>query len=218
MASKERLPMTDKEKIEKLKAIAPTKYENVDLDHLVMHAVGQLDRMGADLSCENAVVAAFRLFPKKFSLPGYPSYPDGKRIHDCLFRCTFKTKKWLGGKTRQGFSITDRSRAFIKEAEDLLSGVPSDRTKAPSHTRRKELLLAEVLSSPAYTKFRDGKYDSISESDACYLLQGTRDSSRDTLRENLLSLKRFVQELEQADLAKFLDWFEKRFETFLSGT
>src|SRR3972149_11679371 len=115
--------MTDKEKIEQLKPLEVGKYEHVDLNHLVMYAVGQLETIGADLSFENAVVASFKLFPKKFSLLGFSSYPDAKRVHDCLFRCTFKTNQWLGGETRQGFVITDRSRAFIQEAENLLYGV-----------------------------------------------------------------------------------------------
>jgi hypothetical protein len=209
--------MTDKDKVEKLEPISPDKYANVDLDHLVIYAVAQLDKIGVDLSFENAVVAAFRLFPKKFSLPGFASYPDAKRIHDSLFRCTFKTKQWLGGKTRQGFSITDRSRTFIKEAEVLLSAASSEKGKAHSQTRRKEkFLLAEVVASPAYAKFQQEKYDSISESDLCYLLQGTLDSSRQMLKQNLLSLKKFVDELERQDISKFLNWVEERFRKFLN--
>jgi len=209
--------MADKEKIEKLKPFDPAKYENIDLDHLAIYAVGQLEKIGADLSFENAVVAAFKLFPKKFSLPGFPSYPDGKRIHDCLFRCTFKTKKWLGGKTRQGFTINDRSRIFIKEAEDLLDAELNKKTRASSQTRRKEFLLAEVTSSPAYAKFTKREYESISESDVCYLLQGTLDSSRQILKQNLVSLKKFVDELEREDISKFLNWLEQHFKKFLNG-
>lgn len=210
--------MTDKDKVEKLKPISPDKYVNVDLDHLALYAVAQLEKIGTDLSFENAIVAAFKLFPKKFSLPGFPLYPDGKRIHDCLFRCTFKTKKWLGGKTRQGFTITERSRIFIKEAEDLLSDESSYKTKTRSQTRRKEFLLAEVVSSPAYAKFTKGKFDSISESDLCYLLQGTLDSSREILKQNLISLKKFVEELQREDISKFLNWLEENFRKFLNST
>ena len=129
--------MKDKEKIENLCAIDEAKHRNIDLDHLVMFAVGQLEIVGTDLSFENAVVAAFKLFPRKFALLGFPSYPDAKRIHDCLFRCTYKTKQWLGGKTRQGFIVTERSKIYIKEAEHLLKRPSSVETK-PSPPRKKE--------------------------------------------------------------------------------
>ncbi len=209
--------MTDREKIERLEPSDPEKYQNVDLNHLVMYAVGQLEKVNADLSFENVVVASFKLFPKKFSLLGFPSYPDAKRVHDCLFRCTFKTNQWLGGKTRQGFVITDRSRIFIKEAKDLLHGVTSTKKKVTSRTRRKESLLEEVVSSPAYLKYSKGNDDSISEGDFCFLLQGTLDSSRDTLKKNLAVLKRFAAELQREEISKFLNWLEGRFKNFLSN-
>jgi len=208
--------MTDQSKIEELEPIDDAKYEEIDLDHLIMYAIGQLEKIGADLSFENAVVAAFRLFPKKFALPGFPSYPDGKRAHDSLFRCTFKTKQWLGGKTRQGFAITDRSRIFIKEAEELLGRASAQKTKTTSQTRRKEILLAEVASSPAYSKYKEERHNSISEADFCYALQGTLDSSRETLKENLVALKEFAQELEREELLIFLKWLELRFNKFLN--
>lgn len=207
--------MTDQDKIQRLKPFDDAKYENVDLDHLVMYVMSQLDKIGADLSFENAVVAAFRIFPKKFSLLGFPSCPDAKRVHDCLFRCAFRAKQWLGGKTRQGFTITDRSKIFIQEAENLLAGVLSQKAKATSQTRRKELLLAEVVSSPGYTKYKTGKGDSITEADVCFLLQATLDSSRETLRRNLDSLRTFAKELRRRDIGSFLNWLEQRFKNFL---
>ncbi len=210
--------MRDKDKVEKLMPVSFAKYENVDLDHLVMYAIGQMEKIGADLSFENAVVATFKLFPKKFSLPGYPEYPAAKRIHDCLFRCTYKTKQWLGGKTRQGFIVTDRSRRFIKEAETLLSVAPSQKTKAKtsSQTRRKESLFVEVEESSAYSKYMKNQGDSITEAELCYLLQGTLDSSRPVLRENLALLKKFAEELEHKNIVKFLCWSEDRFKSFLN--
>ena len=208
--------MTDREKIEKLIPSSSENYQNIDLNHLVMYAVGQLERIGGNLSFENIVVATYKLFPDKFSLLGFPSYPDAKRVHDCLFRCTIKPIQCLGGKTRQGFVITDRSRAFIEEAEDLLYGVKSKKTRVISKTRRKEILLEEVVSSPAYLKYSKGQRESITEGDFCFLLQGTLDSYRETLGKNLGVLKSFAGELQHAELTEFLDWLEGRFRNFLS--
>lgn len=205
----------DKEKFIVLKPLEDSKYENIDLDHLVMYAIGELEKLGAELSFENAVVVTFKLFPKKFALLGFPEYPDAKRIHDCLFRCTFKTKQWLGGKTRQGFIITDRSRIYIKEAEDLLGGLSPKKTKALSQTRRKEFILSDIISSATYLKYKEGKAEHISEAELCYLLQGTLDSARETLRENLNSLKKFAEELQRKDVLEFLLWLEEHFKIFL---
>lgn len=208
--------MMDKDKIERLNLFEEAKYENVDLDHLIVYVMGQLEEIGADLSFENAVVAAFKLFPKKFSLLGYPSYPDSSRVHSCLWRCsTDKKKQWLGGNNKKGFIITDRSREIIKKAESLLSGLSSKKIKVTSQTRRKEIILAEVMSSPAYLKYTKGQSDSITEADFCFLLQGTLDSSRETLKNNLFSLKKFTEELGRYDVLTFLNLLEQRFKNFL---
>ena len=198
--------MRDKDKIEKLKSFDEAKYENVDLDHLIMYVVSQLEKIDADLSLENAVVAAFKLFPKKFSLLGFSLYPDSLRVYSCLWRCTTdKKKQWLGGKIRQGFIITDRGRKFIREAETLLTELSPKKIKATSQTRRKELLLAEVVSSLAYKKYTSGQSDTITEADFCLLLQGTFDSSREILRGNFNTLKMFAEELARDDILRFLN-------------
>lgn len=181
----------------------------------MIFAMGQLYKMKADLSFENAVVAAFKLFPKKFALLGYPEYPDSDRVMNCLNRCA-KPKLWLNGRPRQGFSLNERSGKYIKEAEDLLNGLKQDKIKASSQTRRKELILAELATSSAYDKFRNGQGHLISEAELCNLLQGTLDSDKKTLKNNLVSLKMFSEELGRDEIIRFLDWLEKQFKEFLN--
>ena len=209
--------MNQKDKIEKLKPFDDERYANVDLDHLAVYAMGELEKIGVDLSFENGVVAVFKLFPKKFSLPGFPLYPDSKRANDCFWRCADKRKKWLGGKSRHGFIITERSRRFIKEAEELLTIPITQKTKASSQTRRKELIISEVDISPVFSKYKEGKGESIKESELCHLLQGTLDSSKEILLQNLLSLKTFAEELDRKDILEFLVWLEQKFKEYLKS-
>jgi hypothetical protein len=204
----------DRDNILELVPLKEGKYINVDLDHLMIYAMGQLHKLNADLSFENAVVAAFRLFPKKFALLGYPEYPDSDRVMNCLNRCV-KPKHWLNGKPRQGFILNERSDKHIKEAEDLISGLAQEKSKAFSKTRRKELVLSELISSQAYKKYRKGQGDLISESEMCNLLQGTLDSDRQTLKDNLNSLKMFSKELDRKDISEFLSWVEQHFRNYM---
>jgi len=208
--------MKDKEKLEGLKPFIESKYRNIDLDHLVMYAIKELERIEDNLSYENIVVAAYKIFPKKFSLPGFSEYPDSNRVEQCLWRCAGKTRQWLGGKTRQGFSITSKSRIIFNESVALLEGRKPTKTRALSQTRRKEAILAETVDSSAYRKFVDGKGNSITEGELCFLLQGTLDSKKDTLKKNLELLKMFADELEKKEVSNFLDWLENRFKRFLN--
>jgi hypothetical protein len=208
--------MKDKEKLEGLKPFIESKYRNIDLDHLVMYAIKELERIEVNLSYENIVVAAYKIFPKKFSLPGFSEYPDSNRVEQCLWRCAGKTRQWLGGKTRQGFSITSKSRIIFNESVALLEGRKPTKTRALSQTRRKEAILAETVDSSAYRKFVDGNGNSITEGELCFLLQGTLDSKKDTLKKNLELLKMFADELEKKEVSNFLDWLENRFKRFLN--
>ena len=211
------IKISNQDKLKKLKPLNINRYKNIDLDHLMMYAIGQLQRMGVDLAFENIVVATYKFFPKKFSLMGFPSYPDSNRIGKCLWRRVSKKKGWLGGKIHQGFIITEQSEFFIKEAENLLNGLSfkSTRPKATSQTRRKEALLSEIVASPAYRKYREGQEDSISQADFCFLLQGTLDSSPEMLWGNLEALQRFAQELQREDVIRFLACLEERFRNIL---
>lgn len=205
----------DREKILKLEAVDSNKYEDVDLDRLVMYSIGQLEKIGAELSFENAVMASFKLFPQKFSLLGFPDYPDANRIMKCFWRFTSKVKPWLSGKIKQGFVIAERGRAPIKEVEAILRGQHPIEKKSPSKTRREELLLKEVMSSAAYLKYIEKQNDSISDGDLCDMLQGTLNSDRKMLKENLFLLQKYARELKQKNLWDFFYWIEQRFNQFL---
>lgn len=208
------------EVMKEIKTFDPDRYESVDLDSLVVYATVKLEQLGVDLSLENIVVGAFKLFPRSFSLSGYPEFPDATRVEKCLWRCRGKEKQWIGGKTPHGYLLTNKTREVAAQVstqiEGQLSSTAIKKHKSTSRMRRKDSLLREIINSPAYAKYKSGEGESISRSDFCYLLQGTLDSSQETLRENLTSLKMITEELEQQDVLDFLNWLEQRFKNFLN--
>ena len=102
--------------LETLKAYPVHAYEGINLNWLVLVAVGAVEECGIGLSFEHVVVTSFKLFPKKFSLLGYPEHPDAKRVHDALWRCAYENRQWLIGKTSQGFAFTQRGRQELEIA------------------------------------------------------------------------------------------------------
>jgi hypothetical protein len=174
----------------------------------------ELEQLGINLSFENIIVGAFKLFPDKFSLSGWSEYPDATRMEKCLWR-SGKKRQWIAGKKRLGYLVTERTRAIAKQTKAQLSGPASGKHKPLADQRRKTSILREVETASAYLKYTNGKGETISEAEFCYLLQGTLDSSKQTLKENLASLKMFAGELEREDVLKFLDWLEQHFNEFL---
>lgn len=204
--------------LDEFQPFATEVYEGVGLDLLTIYAVGEVSDRKIDLSYENIVVAAFRLFPKKFSLLGFPLYPDSERVHHVLRRHVYTnnhTKQWLRGKFGHGFELTDQGRQVIDEARRSLAGATPQRKKVMSHTRRFEKILRELTAAPAYRKYEEGRRDAISEAECCHVLQGTLDSHRPVLLENLRQLCTIANDLEQSDIASFLKWLDERFGSFL---
>lgn len=202
--------------LDRVEAYPASLYEGINLNWLVLVAVAKVEEVGLDLSFESIVIAAFRLFPKKFSFQSYPEYPDAKRVHDALFRCTFKNRQWLLGRAGQGFTFTERGRQELEVARRALQiEAQPARRKTFSQTRRLERLLGEVRSAPAYVKYSKGEGDRISEGECCHVLQGTLDSDRRVLADNLTKLKSMAAELHQEDLVEFMEWVSQRFGRFL---
>lgn len=199
-----------------LKAYPSRLYDGINLNWLILLSVGVLEEKGVDLSFENIVVAAFRLFPKKFSLLGYPEHPDANRIRAALvLRCAYKNRQWLLGTISQGFAFTERGRQELELAKQALQEDYLPIKKTFSKTRRFEKLLGEVRASPAYAKYFKGERDRISEAECCHVLQGTLDSDRRVLLDNLTKLREMATSLEQKDLVGFMDWLGQRFARFL---
>jgi len=211
--------MADKDKVMALNPVDPDKYDPIDLDRLVIYTTTELDKLGVELSLEHIIVGAFKLFPNRFSIPGYPEFPDATRVEKCLWRCKGKKRQWIAGKTPHGYAITDRTKSVSSETGVQLSNTTSKKDqKTPTRLRRKEGILKETTDSSAYSKFIGGKRESISEADFCYLLQGTLDSPRNILKQNFATLKKFADELDRDDLSTFLNWLEERFKKFLNNT
>lgn len=201
--------------LNELQPLPQERYEGVNLNWLTLYVVGEVEKTRMELSFENIVVAAFRIFPKKFSLLGYPMFPDAKRVHDALWRCAYKDRKWLRGKTSQGFEFTERGRQVLQEAREALVGTVPQRKKTLSQTRRFERILDEVKRSPAYRRYEEGHRDAISEAECCHVLQGTLDSHRQVLLDNLRQLQHIADDLGRSDIVDLLNWLEGRFRAFL---
>lgn len=203
--------------IKELESIKPDLYNHIDLDRLVMFTAVKLDDLGFELSLENIIVGAFILFPNKFSLFGYPEYPDATRVEKSLWRCKENNRRWIGGKTRHGYKVINRTRVIAEKIAKQLSVPISKQRKGRfnSSGRRKISIIRELENSSAYVKYKNNDIESINESDFCYLLQGTLDSSKETLRANLDAMKEIIQEVDKDDLKKFILDMENMFADYL---
>ncbi len=122
--------------LEQVAAIDPTKYENIPLPALVVYALYWLHEWELRRTIEAVAVLSLRLFPTKFSMVGWPQYPDQLRINRSLMQGGPKYRNWLTGAAVNGFSLNPRG---IEKALEIIDeiGVPvlSDGTQADFTTQ-----------------------------------------------------------------------------------
>jgi len=203
-------------KLSETSAFDEDLYCNLDIDRLVVYVLFYLEENSIQLTLENIIVGAFRLFPGKFSLFGFPEYPDSARVEKSLWRSRGKERQWIGGKTRQGYSLNRRSYMIAEHVmKDLKikNGIKRS-SRGNKHLRRWEKIIMEIEKSSAYKKYIDDRTDLITESEFCYVLQGTLDSPKEILNENLLTLKTMAKDLDNQEIERFLYILESKFSKF----
>ena len=191
-----------------------TEYEGdylpLDKDRLVLFAVGFLEARRIEPTFDKIVVTAFRLFPKKFSLIGFPEYPDGRTIYYCVYNHCTLTKKWLSGNVQSGFRMTDRGKYFLDETKKMLEGKIKVTRKYSTVAKRKELTFVNLLKkTEAYKKFVSGKQERITQSEILDALK-TQCNSKDLMEKHLRKYLEYAVRINDLDAKKFLQFLKRR--------
>ena len=185
-------------------------YLALDKDRLVLFAVGFLETRKIEPTFDKVVAAAFRLFPKKFSLIGFPEYPDGRTIYYCVYNHCTLTKKWLSGNVQSGFRITDRGKYFLGETKKMLEGKIKVTRKYSIVAKRKELTFVNLLKkTEAYKKFVSGKRERITQSEILDALK-THGNSKDLIEKHLRKYLEYARRIDDLDAKKFLQFLKHR--------
>jgi hypothetical protein len=87
-------------------------YLSMDKDRLILISIDHLNSKNIESTFDKLTVATFKLFPKKFSLIGFPEYPDAKTVNDCV-----KTKKRVFGNAQTGYKVTEKGKYFLEETK-----------------------------------------------------------------------------------------------------
>lgn len=208
----------NKEKLLQIKKFDSKGYKNIPMDNLILYAVWKVQELELEKNFYNICVAAFKLFPNKFSLLGYSQYPDSKRIHDCLWHCFYKTKGWLIGKTKHGFDfspiglkILEKTTSRLKDPKCWDSGKSTKKNKIRDG-RREALIISELQNSRAFQKYQDGNIDNIEKVDICFALHGTLDTPKDIIEKNMRMIKNLIVQYGSKELLDFISIIEKKYK------
>ncbi|MFA5367116.1 MAG: hypothetical protein WC333_04490 [Dehalococcoidia bacterium] len=90
-------------------------YSEIGLNDLLAYTVWTLDTEKLRPTFENIVVCAHKLFPGKFSLVGYPEFPDAARVQRVILHLGPKYVGWLNGKNKTGYSLNQRGIEAVRK-------------------------------------------------------------------------------------------------------
>jgi hypothetical protein len=185
-------------------------YEPLDKDRLVLFAVNYLESKKIEPTFDKIVAAAFKLFPKKFSLIGFPEYPDGHTIYYCVYNHCTLDKKWLFGNVQSAFKVTERGKYFLDETRKMLEGkIVSTRTHLTNPRRKETTFISILKKTNAYKKHMQGDEALIDESD---LLEALRvpSNSKGLIQANLTKYLEYARRINESSVIKFLEFAGKR--------
>jgi len=185
-------------------------YLPLDKDRLVLFAVGFLESKKIEPTFDKIVAATFRLFPRKFSLIGFPEFPDGRTIYYCVYNHCTLTKKWLLGNVQSGFKITERGGYFLDETKKMLEGKIKHTKIHGTVPRRKEVTFISMLrKTDAYKKYISGKKEEITKFEISEALKAPPDS-KDLIRFHLERYFEYANRIGDFAVTQFLEFIKRK--------
>ena len=190
-------------------------YENIDLTGLAAFALHTLHQRNIPTTFENVVVTLYRLFPKKFSLEGYPEYPDATRANRTLMQLTPKYRNWARGTVQKGYVLTEKGSSKVGIVRRALEGQQPITTKLPQPNVPRTMDLSKELGlleqSSLFQRWREGKLAEGTTLEFLDLTGAFAYTPARVLRERMGSLENAARQIGRADLIEFLQSVKRQF-------
>lgn len=185
-------------------------YLPVDKDRLALFAVDFLESKNIEPTFDKIVVTAFKLFPKKFSLVGFPEYLDSLTVHYCIYIHGTKAKGWLSGNVQTGYKVTDKGKYFLDETKKILEGkikITKTRGIVP---RRKEVTFIEALKkTEAYKKYMHGQKEEVTQYEIFESIKVSQESS-ELIESHLKKFLEYANRINDSSVIEFLEFIREK--------
>ena len=191
-------------------------YQNISLDDLVVVAVGSITSKRESATFERMVAECFCLFPERFSLLGYPEWPNAALVNKAWLRCR-TDKGLLTGSVAEGFRLTEKGRTIEQATLRRLGTKPAEKENISANLKTGNKQTAEgrvvmrIEQSAAYRKYQRSRMESITEFDLVDLLFCSMESNAAVLTRNYEALRNAVKMYQREDLVEFLKELKRQY-------
>ncbi|MEM3451894.1 MAG: hypothetical protein QW830_05780 [Nitrososphaerales archaeon] len=186
-------------------------YLSIEKDRLVLFTIDYLHSKNIEVTFDKLTVAAFKLFPKKFSLVGFPEYPDAKTTDSCVTLHCVKTKGWVSGNAQTGYTVTEKGKYFLDETKKMLEGKIKVTRKYGTTPRRKELTFINLLKkTKAYKSYSQRKYEELSDSDILEALKVPVLGSSEKVERYIQRYMEYALRINDMSAVEFLKFAKRK--------
>lgn len=184
-------------------------YISLNKDRLTLFTVNFLESKKIEPTFDKIVAAAFRLFPKKFALIGFPEYPDGRTIYYCVYNHCTLNNKWLFGNVQSAFKVTEKGKYFVDETKKMLEGKIKLGKKHRTIPRRKEAtFLAELKKTNAFMRYKQFPNEKMSKTDIFDALKAPTDA-KELAQSHLEKYFEYAKRIGDFEVINFLEFLRK---------
>ena len=161
-------------------------YQGEALAKLTTVGILKLHNAEIDANFENVTVILYKLFPEKYSLVGFPEFPDTLRVNRAMTSHCITAGYIDGTLKRNSYFLTPKGRIV---AEDLLdqieSGTMSQRKRSDLKQSKYIRLVKGVSDTTGFEKFSAKHLKEIKKFDVCESLHCTIDADEEHIKRNL---------------------------------
>jgi hypothetical protein len=204
--------------VEDMHPFDPAVYQSIGLNDLLAYVVNWLREDGHLPTFETITVVAHRLFPSKFSLVGYPEYPDAARIQLVILHLGPKYVGWLEGKKKTGYHLNDAgAEAARRVVQRLQTPISTGDTASTQHQYAQqdnlaartatETRLARIRRSQSYRLYQEGQLSSLEDVSLAWdTFQLFINADQLTKAHSYREIKKAAQDHNDKEVLDFLGW------------
>lgn len=194
-------------------------YVDVSLAALTMYSLYWLHQWQLRRTIEAVSILNWRLFPERFSMVGFPQFPDAFRTNRSLLQGQPKYRNWLTGAASAGYNLNEQGLQLVRDLIITLgppqttSGEPLATSQTPDISRKEAKSSRtltpeqEVSRVRATTLFEKWKASALTERDLIHvhsLLRIFDHTPATVRRRKMKDLERDSEDARDEEVTRFL--------------
>jgi hypothetical protein len=204
-------------------------YEQFSLVHLTAYSIHWLDQWQIPTTYENIGVLNSRLFPSRFSLPGFPEMPDMVVTNRSILQMRPKYRGFAVSDPRKGVHLTEKGREGAAKVQETLGpprlqgqasevGEETHRLtqKDKKRTRDPQRIITECKDKLLFRRYKEGRFEDTDVVHLLGLISLHDHTPPKGLRDKLTELEEDAQAISDEEFIGFLHDIRGRFATYLN--